>query len=297
MNIITFLEQELDIRGKPAPTGWYRACCPIHHESSPSFAVNTHHPYNYNCLACGAHGSLPDLVAKLKKMAFKRAVEYIRDRLFITPAEMQALLQPPPEIDPYVSSAAITAFREALPNSRGLSYCRERGVPRYVLELYRVGYEEADDNLLIPLWALPGLKEAVGFEMRHFDVDGIMKSVDVSPGWRKKSIVCPVGQHYEENGVIVSEGFFDAARITQWLCETGRLNKYVSVAICGNKLSQHHAVFLSQFDRICLGFDNDRGGETAIEQAYRLMPERSFQRLIFAGKDPGESESFSIVML
>jgi len=95
----------------------------------------------------------------------------------------------------------------------------------------------------------------------------------------------------------VVEGFFDAANVLKWLLESGRVKDYTVAAICGNRVSTYHASLFSEFDNICCGFDNDRGGEVAVERLYQLLPERVFKRLIFAEKDPGASASFSIVSL
>jgi DNA primase len=295
MNIIDYLEQDLGIHGKPAATGWYRACCPIHGEKSPSFAVNMHYPYIYNCLACGAGGQIAGLTSIVKNMPFRAAVEYVRDRLSLDVSDVERLLFKP-EKDPFISTAVLTAFQECLSGSPGLKYCRRRGIPRYVLEQFGVGYEPLKSRLLVPLYAAPEMRRAVGFDVRGLGVE-VEKSVEVADGWRKKSLLFPVNAVNTFEGVIAVEGFFDAARVMKWLVESGKADKYLPAAICGNRVSQHHAEFFSRFDRICCGFDNDSGGHLAEERLYQLLPERSLQRLIFSGDDPGDSPNFSIVSI
>lgn len=58
----------------------FKACCPFHHEKTPSFTVNTRKQF-YHCFGCGAHGSaigflmaydnleFPDAIADLAAMA------------------------------------------------------------------------------------------------------------------------------------------------------------------------------------------------------------------------------------
>lgn len=296
MIITEFLETELNLRGKLADTGWYRACCPIHKERSPSFAVFTEHPYVFNCLACGAHGTLPELVAQLREMSRPEAVEFIRDRLSIELGDVEArLFKDTPQ--KRVPKPLLRALQDSLPNTLGAAYCAGRDVPGYILHLFNVGYETMTERLMIPLFSIPDLKHAVGFDIRCLGGEEVYKLVDVAPGQRRRSLICPVDLPINYRGVIPVEGFFDAARVLQWLIEYKRLEDYIPVAICGNKVSEHHAAFFSRFDNICLGFDNDAGGEQAIERVYQLLPERSFRRLIFPMKDPGESDSFSIAYI
>lgn len=285
-----FLRDELSLFGKASPTGWYRCRCPYHSDSNPSFAVYLHYPHMFKCLGCGEGGSLVKLVAKCKKLNFRQARLFIQSVLEVDMVEVGRLLRPSEAS--FVPMAAVEAFAEMLPGSEAMGYCRGRGLSGIVLSMFGAGYEPATKRLMIPFWGLPDLSRCVGFDTREalFDWD---KSVDIQRGWRNSSVIAPRNL-VDSEGVIVTEGFFDAARVTSWLIRVSRLGDYFPVAIGGNQVSQSLAKFLSTYDKICLGFDWDKGGDVAVSKLKKLLPERNFQRLLGDGEDPGDSNDFEI---
>ncbi len=52
----------------------YWACCPFHHEKTPSFQVKTFHQY-YTCYGCGKRGDVINFVMEMDKLTFGEAIE------------------------------------------------------------------------------------------------------------------------------------------------------------------------------------------------------------------------------
>lgn len=52
----------------------YQACCPFHHEKSPSFTVSQQKQF-YHCFGCGAHGNAISFLMEYDKLEFVEAVE------------------------------------------------------------------------------------------------------------------------------------------------------------------------------------------------------------------------------
>lgn len=52
----------------------YQACCPFHHEKSPSFSVSPQKQF-YHCFGCGAHGNAITFLMEYDKLEFPEAVE------------------------------------------------------------------------------------------------------------------------------------------------------------------------------------------------------------------------------
>ncbi|WP_150540277.1 DNA primase [Actinobacillus vicugnae] len=52
----------------------YQACCPFHHEKSPSFTVSQSKQF-YHCFGCGAHGNAISFLMDYDKLEFPEAVE------------------------------------------------------------------------------------------------------------------------------------------------------------------------------------------------------------------------------
>lgn len=52
----------------------YQACCPFHHEKSPSFSVSPHKQF-YHCFGCGVHGNAITFLMEYDKLEFPEAIE------------------------------------------------------------------------------------------------------------------------------------------------------------------------------------------------------------------------------
>ena len=52
----------------------YQACCPFHHEKTPSFTVSDKKQF-YHCFGCGAHGNAISFLMEYDKLEFVEAVE------------------------------------------------------------------------------------------------------------------------------------------------------------------------------------------------------------------------------
>lgn len=52
----------------------YQACCPFHHEKTPSFTVSQKKQF-YHCFGCGAHGNAISFLMDYDKLEFIEAIE------------------------------------------------------------------------------------------------------------------------------------------------------------------------------------------------------------------------------
>ena len=59
--------------------GNYWACCPFHHEKTPSFAVNESEQF-YHCFGCGASGDVVKFVQEIESTDFMGAVRILAAR-------------------------------------------------------------------------------------------------------------------------------------------------------------------------------------------------------------------------
>lgn len=57
----------------------YWACCPFHHEKTPSFSVNAGDRY-YHCFGCGASGDVITFIKEYENVEFMQAVRILADR-------------------------------------------------------------------------------------------------------------------------------------------------------------------------------------------------------------------------
>ncbi len=65
----------------------YWACCPFHHEKTPSFAINEAGQY-YHCFGCGESGDVIRFVSEMESLDFMDAVKLLADRAKMPMPEM-----------------------------------------------------------------------------------------------------------------------------------------------------------------------------------------------------------------
>ncbi|RRO04530.1 DNA primase [Pectobacterium aquaticum] len=134
----------------------YHACCPFHHEKTPSFTVNGDKQF-YHCFGCGAHGSAIDFLMNYDRLEFVETIEEL--------ATMHGLEVPyetgtgptKQEIhqrhNQYELMGHISEFyQQALQHSVGvpaLQYLQQRGLSAEVISHFAIGFAPSGwDNVL-----------------------------------------------------------------------------------------------------------------------------------------------------
>ena len=84
VNIVEVAEGYLTLEKRGAS---YWACCPFHHEKTPSFAINEGGQF-YHCFGCGESGDVIKLVSELEALDFVDAVKILAQRANIPMPEM-----------------------------------------------------------------------------------------------------------------------------------------------------------------------------------------------------------------
>ncbi len=140
----------------------YKACCPFHHEKSPSFYVNDEKGF-YHCFGCGAHGDAIRFLTEAQGMPFMDAVKEL--------AQAAGLELPAPDRQAReraerasgligVSEQAAAWYRtqlDGIEGSAARAYLDGRGIGAHAREAFGLGYAPDGRNRLAP--ALPGAKE------------------------------------------------------------------------------------------------------------------------------------------
>ena len=133
-------------RGK---THW--ACCPFHHEKTPSFAINELQQF-YHCFGCGVSGDVITLVQQLEGLDFYGALEFLAKAGGL---EMPAIVHDPE----YAKKAkhkqrvlqALEAAREYYcKNLKGenLEYLHGRGINDDLIKLFNIGASTSWDGVI-----------------------------------------------------------------------------------------------------------------------------------------------------
>jgi DNA primase len=73
----------------------YKACCPFHHEKTPSFTVSPSKQF-YHCFGCGAHGSAIGFLMEYRGLGFVDAVRELAASVGMKMPEAEQLDVHPP---------------------------------------------------------------------------------------------------------------------------------------------------------------------------------------------------------
>lgn len=145
----------------------YQACCPFHHEKTPSFTVAPDKQF-YHCFGCGEHGNALDFLMKFDGLEFPEAVEELAHMLGLeVPRETSSnpaadARKRAQEASDYEQMERAAKFfthqlRHHQNSSQVIDYIKGRGISGETVKQFQIGY--APDG-----W--DGLLKALGTDQR-----------------------------------------------------------------------------------------------------------------------------------
>ncbi len=133
----------------------YKACCPFHHEKTPSFNIQPDRGF-YHCFGCGESGDAIKFVQKQDGLTFMEALKKLAARCGVTVEEKE---------DPqaglrkrlYAIHAELAAFyhrclNEAKEAQRAREYLKKRSLDGDVAESFQLGYAPVSSAAMLK-WA------------------------------------------------------------------------------------------------------------------------------------------------
>ncbi|MFZ5536523.1 MAG: DNA primase [Pseudomonadota bacterium] len=120
----------------------YAACCPFHHEKSPSFFVSPDKQF-YHCFGCGAHGTVLGFLMAFERLDFVEAVETLAGQLGLTvPREGGETPQTHPHAPLLAILEECARFYQAelKRTPRAIDYLKRRGVSGETAAAFGLGY-------------------------------------------------------------------------------------------------------------------------------------------------------------
>lgn len=125
---------------------YWKACCPFHHEKTPSFTVSPDKGIYY-CFGCHAHGDVISFVAQKENVSQFQAVQHMIEKYNIAvPTE---IMQPQgagtnkEERERYFELCKLVAYwasENLQKNSQALAYLEERNITKSSIEKFTIGY-------------------------------------------------------------------------------------------------------------------------------------------------------------
>ena len=127
----------------------YQACCPFHHEKTPSFTVSDKKQF-YHCFGCGAHGNAISFLMEYDKLEFVEAVEELAGFLGLEiPYEKRPHFNDNGKQVGYQTKRNLYElmqeiakfYQQQLPlNIPAQSYLQQRGLSAEIIERFQIGY-------------------------------------------------------------------------------------------------------------------------------------------------------------
>jgi DNA primase len=154
----------------------YWACCPFHHEKTPSFSVNANKGF-FKCFGCGKAGDIFSFVMEVEGTSFPEAVKTVAEKsgVALPVVENTRELE---ERDRHradlsqLNQWATEFFEQNLTESsegrRGLAYLEQRGVTEATRKLFKLGYAPNSWD------ALSGYLKAKGASVSQIERSGLV---------------------------------------------------------------------------------------------------------------------------
>ena len=127
----------------------YQACCPFHHEKTPSFTVSDKKQF-YHCFGCGAHGNAISFLMEYDKLEFVEAVEELAGFLGLEiPYEKRPHFNDNGKQVGYQTKRNLYElmqeiakfYQQQLPlNIPAQGYLQQRGLSPEIIERFQIGY-------------------------------------------------------------------------------------------------------------------------------------------------------------
>ena len=130
-----------------------KACCPFHHEKTPSFTINDEKQF-YHCFGCGAHGDIIHFIMQYDNLSFVDAVELLAAQagLSVPKPTPQEAKKAQKQRDLYALMDEATRFFQGVlqdtRNKEAMAYLLDRGLSRQTIEEFRLGFAPEDGQAL-----------------------------------------------------------------------------------------------------------------------------------------------------
>lgn len=157
----------------------FKACCPFHHEKTPSFTINDDKQF-FHCFGCGAHGDVIGFSMRYGNLSFIDAVESLaaESGLQMPRPDPEAVKKAERARDLYTLMEAATAWFEAQletsDNKPVLDYLLGRGLKNETIKTFRIGFAPADRQ------ALRAAMKTQGYSDKDMIESGILKTSEKS---------------------------------------------------------------------------------------------------------------------
>ncbi len=158
-DIVTFIDSLIPLKKQGNS---FVACCPFHHEKTPSFNVIAKKQF-YHCFGCGVSGNAISFAMQYLNQSFTEAVETLALRAGLH-VPRDAASKPRQHVNLYQLLSYVALFYQKtlmLGDKPALTYLKERGVEGDVLARFQLGYAPKGWHVLTQTKAFQTHQEAL----------------------------------------------------------------------------------------------------------------------------------------
>lgn len=126
----------------------YQACCPFHHEKSPSFTVSQSKQF-YHCFGCGVHGNVISFLMEYDKLEFPEAIEELaalhglevpRENVINRDGKPQASYKTRRNLYELLDLVAKFYQQQLTQDSASQAYLQQRGLSPEIIDRFEIGF-------------------------------------------------------------------------------------------------------------------------------------------------------------
>lgn len=304
-DIVSLIQESVKLKKAGAN---YSACCPFHHEKTPSFTVSANKQF-YHCFGCQAHGDAIRFLMEHQSLSFVEAVERLAARVGMVvpkaPKDEAKAKQRHEHTSVLNRVAEFYSAQFKKQNSAiAVNYLKKRGLTGHTAKTFAMGYApEGWDHLLSHFQgdseALKVLEEA-GLIIKHesgrfydrfrnrimFPIRDRKGNVlgfggRVMDKSQPKYLNSPESPLFQKGHCLY--GIYEAMQGERWhkaIVVEGYFDVVMlaqhgikgAVATLGTAITSHHLSYLfQQMHDVVFCFDGDKAGQTAAWKALQLV--------------------------
>lgn len=139
IDLVSFIDEHVPLKKQGHS---FVACCPFHHEKSPSFNVNSKKQFYY-CFGCGAGGNLISFAMQYLHLDFMDTLSLLAARAGVTLPQNDTIKRPPKKPHLFPLLEKINQFYQHHLRTSGHAaneYLAQRGLTKDIIERYQLGY-------------------------------------------------------------------------------------------------------------------------------------------------------------
>lgn len=307
-NIIDVARSYLTLKQKGQD---FWACCPFHHEKTPSFKISNTHQ-SYYCFGCKASGNVISFIMQMENLSYREALEYLAKRIHLELPKLNSddEYQKTARKKERILSALVIARDYYCKNlsEKAREYLHSRGIDDELIKLFHIGYspnwQGVIDELKKNKFTEAEMKDAgivsvndkghywdAQYERITFSIHDIygncigftgrtMSNEKDIAKYKNTAETIVYNKSNVVYGVDVMKQKTRNEKIKGVIAVEGNVDEIAmikngfnnTIACMGTALTQFHAKIFHRFgDEVCLCFDGDSAGQKASLRSLKIL--------------------------